>query len=219
MSRSIEETGTRVVAHYKGGRLLKGYTQDFAPGKETFTLVSEEKKDRGQTYQVRIADLKAVFFVRALEGNIFYREKKRFKEVNMSHLRGIGIRLRFKDGEVIRGSSLDYAIGKDGKIVQHVKDSDRAWHAGRSIWKGRNSCNDYTIGIELVNLNNGQDPYPEAQHRANVALCAYLRRRYNFKAGDIVGHLNVAIPPGRKSDPRGYDLNRLRREVSAALGG
>ncbi len=115
--------------------------------------------------------------------------------------------------------SAHYTIGKDGKIVQHVKDSDRAWHAGRSIWKGRNSCNDYTIGIELVNLNNGQDPYPEAQHQANVALCAYLRRRYNIKAGDITGHLNVAIPPGRKSDPRGYDLNRLRREVSAALGG
>jgi N-acetylmuramoyl-L-alanine amidase len=114
--------------------------------------------------------------------------------------------------------SAHYTIGKDGKIVQHVKDSDRAWHAGQSVWKGRNSVNDYGIGIELVNLNDGQDPYPEAQHRANVALCAYLCHQYNIEVDDIMGHLDICLPPGRKSDPRGYDLNRLRREVAAILG-
>jgi hypothetical protein len=120
MSSSIETTGVRVVVHYKGGRLLKGFTRDFVPGCDIFTLVSEQKRDQGQTYKVRIEDLKAVFFVRALAGNIFYREKKRFKEVNMSHLRGIGVRLHFKDGEVIRGSSLDYAIGKKAFFVTPV---------------------------------------------------------------------------------------------------
>jgi N-acetyl-anhydromuramyl-L-alanine amidase AmpD len=114
--------------------------------------------------------------------------------------------------------SAHYTIGKDGRIVQHVKDSDRAWHAGQSVWKGRNACNDYTLGIELVNLNNGQDPYPEAQHRAAVALCAYLCYTYNIQVDDIMGHLDIALPPGRKTDPRGYDLNRLRREVAAILG-
>ena len=114
--------------------------------------------------------------------------------------------------------SAHYTIGKDGQIVQHVKDSDRAWHAGQSIWKGRNSVNDFGIGIELVNLNDGQDPYPEAQHQANVALCAYLCYRYNIKVDDIMGHVDIALPPGRKSDPRGYDLNRLRHEVAAILG-
>ncbi len=114
--------------------------------------------------------------------------------------------------------SAHYTIGKDGAIVQHVKDSDRAWHAGQSVWKGRNSVNDFGIGIELVNLNNGQDPYPEAQHQANVALCAYLCFRYNIRVDDIMGHVDIALPPGRKSDPRGYDLDRLRREVAAILG-
>jgi len=114
--------------------------------------------------------------------------------------------------------SAHYTIGKDGKIVQHVQDMHRAWHAGRSIWKGRKSCNDYALGIELVNLNDGQDPFPEAQHRANVELCAYLANKYKISPDDIMGHLDVAIPPGRKSDPRGYDLNRLRREVAARLG-
>lgn len=114
--------------------------------------------------------------------------------------------------------SAHYTIGKDGKIVQHVRDTDRAWHAGQSVWKGRNSVNDYSVGIELVNLNDGQDPYPEAQHQANVALCAHLCYIHNIKIDDIMGHLDIALPPGRKSDPRGYDLNRLRREVAAALG-
>lgn len=114
--------------------------------------------------------------------------------------------------------SAHYTIGKDGKIVQHVQDSDRAWHAGQSVWNGRNSVNDYGLGIEMVNLNDGQDPYPEAQHQANVALCAYLCYRYNIQVDDIMGHVDIALPPGRKSDPRGYDLNRLRREVAAILG-
>lgn len=114
--------------------------------------------------------------------------------------------------------SAHYTIGKDGQIVQHVQDMHRAWHAGRSVWKGRSSCNDYAIGIELVNLNDGVDPYPEAQHQANVALCAYLAHKYDISTDDIMGHLDIAIPPGRKSDPRGYNLERLRNEVATILG-
>lgn len=114
--------------------------------------------------------------------------------------------------------SAHYTIGKDGQIVQHVQDMHRAWHAGRSVWKGREGCNDYALGIELVNLNDGNDPYPEAQHRANVALCAYLVDRYNISLDDIMGHLDIALPPGRKSDPRGYNLDRLRKEVAEILG-
>ncbi|MBN1219092.1 MAG: N-acetylmuramoyl-L-alanine amidase [Anaerolineae bacterium] len=114
--------------------------------------------------------------------------------------------------------SAHYTIDKDGKTVQHVRDTDRAWHAGQSVWKGRSSCNDYCIGIELVNLNDGVDPYPEAQHKANVELCAYLCHKYNISVDDIMGHLDIALPVGRKSDPRNYDLDRLRREVAAILG-
>ena len=114
--------------------------------------------------------------------------------------------------------SAHYTIGKDGETVQHVQDIHRAWHAGRSVWKGRNSCNDYAIGIELVNLNDGVDPYPEAQHQALVSLVTYLAQKYDVSTDDIMGHLDIAIPPGRKSDPRGYDLGRLRNEVAAGLG-
>jgi LysM repeat protein len=113
--------------------------------------------------------------------------------------------------------SAHYTIGKDGRIVQHVRDEDRAWHAGKSEWKGVPSVNDYALGIELVNLNDGTDTYPEEQHRANVQLCTYLCRKHNIMPENIVGHVDIAVPQGRKTDPRGYDLERLRREVRAAF--
>ena len=113
--------------------------------------------------------------------------------------------------------SAHYSIGKDGRIAQHVRDEDRAWHAGKSEWKGIPSANDYALGIELVNLNDGNEPYPEEQHRANVQLCTYLCRKYSIKPGDIMGHRDIAVPMGRKTDPLGYDLERLRREVTIAL--
>lgn len=115
--------------------------------------------------------------------------------------------------------SAHYTVGKDGRIAQHVRDQNRAWHAGKSTWKNQPNVNNYSIGIELVNLNNGQDPYPDEQHQANVQLCAYLCREHNIKPEDIMGHLDIAVPKGRKTDPRGYDLERLRAEVKAALEG
>ncbi len=60
--------------------------------------------------------------------------------------------------------SAHYVIGKDGSIVQQVSTFDRAWHAGVSKdVLGRTGLNDFSVGIELVNLDDGKDPYPEAQ--------------------------------------------------------
>jgi LysM repeat protein len=109
--------------------------------------------------------------------------------------------------------SAHYVIGKDGKMVQMVKDEDRAWHAGKSEWRGVPNVNDYGLGIELVNLNDGQDPYPEAQYQSLVKLCRALIHKYNISPEDIVGHYQIS--PGRKTDPRGLDLNKLRQDVAA----
>ena len=48
--------------------------------------------------------------------------------------------------------SAHYIIGRDGRVVQMVKDDKKAWHAGRSSWKNVSNVNDYSIGVELVNL-------------------------------------------------------------------
>src|SRR5437764_2833934 len=59
--------------------------------------------------------------------------------------------------------SSHFTIGKDGSIVQNVSTFKRAWHAGVSKdVEGRQHVNDFSIGIEMVNLNDGKDPYPPA---------------------------------------------------------
>lgn len=99
----------RVVVHFKDGRLLKGYTQDFIPAHETFHLTSEHQSDRGCVYEVQCADLKAIFFVKTLEGKRTYVEKKKFEEITGAGRRGLKIKVEFPDGEVIRGTSYDYS--------------------------------------------------------------------------------------------------------------
>lgn len=107
--------------------------------------------------------------------------------------------------------SAHYNIGKDGRIVQMVPDELRAWHAGKSIWKGVEDVNNFSIGIELVNLNNGRDPYPPEQYQATVALCKMLVQKYDIKAEDIVSHKAISL--SGKTDPMGLDMDQLRRDV------
>ncbi len=91
--------------------------------------------------------------------------------------------------------SAHFYVRRDGRIVQFVSCDRRAWHAGQSIWRGRENCNDYSVGIEL----EGSDfqPYAPAQYEALWALLDALRQRYPIAA--IAGHCHVA--PGRKTDP------------------
>lgn len=111
--------------------------------------------------------------------------------------------------------SAHYVIGKDGKIIQMVQDEGRAWHAGKSEWRGVPNVNDYGLGIELVNLNDGQDLYPETQYQSLVELCQALAYKHNVSMEDIVGHHHVS--PGRKTDPRGLDISELRQDVAVAF--
>jgi len=105
------------VVHYKDGRLLKGFTHDFAPTRKTFHITSEQNKDRGNEYRIKMSDLKAIFFVKTLEGNKDYAEKKRFEEVETSGTKGLKIKVRFTDGEIIRGISLGYSKSSKGFFV------------------------------------------------------------------------------------------------------
>lgn len=105
--------------------------------------------------------------------------------------------------------SSHFTVGKDGSIVQNVSTFARAWHAGKS-WDaaGRNNVNDYSIGIEMVNLDDGKDPYTDAQIQAVCGLIAEMKRRFPIK--QLVSHEFIAQPPGRKQDPKGFPWERLR---------
>lgn len=93
--------------------------------------------------------------------------------------------------------SSHFLIRRDGELVQFVPCQSRAWHAGESQWHGRNRCNDFSIGIEL----EGSDdvPFEEVQYRALERLVEALRNAYPIT--DCVGHQDIALPRGRKTDP------------------
>lgn len=108
----------------------------------------------------------------------------------------------------IRGLEVSshFLIRRDGELVQFVSCDDRAWHAGRSCWRGRDNCNDDSIGIELEGLEG--DTFEPAQYRTLARLCRQLARHYPIR--HVAGHEHIA--PGRKQDPGpGFDWAQLRR--------
>ena len=107
----------KVVVHYSDGKLLKGYTHDFLPDKESFHLNTAMDPGVGTIHEVEISNLKAVFFVKSLEGNMAYVEKNRFENIDAKALHGIKIKVTFKDGEILRGISLGYSKVKKGFFV------------------------------------------------------------------------------------------------------
>jgi AmpD protein len=89
-------------------------------------------------------------------------------------------------------------VRRDGAPVQFVSFNERAWHAGKSSWAGRESCNDYSIGIECEGTDD--QPYAEAQYATLRTLLPKLLEAYpGITRERIVGHSDVA--PGRKTDP------------------
>ncbi|HRD27385.1 MAG TPA: N-acetylmuramoyl-L-alanine amidase [Caulobacter sp.] len=106
---------------------------------------------------------------------------------------------RLRDPEA-RVSS-HYMVEEDGRIFRLVAEERRAWHAGRSFWKGEEGVNHASIGIEIVNPGHefGYRPFPEAQIAAVIALLTDIRGRWSIEDDRILGHSDVA--PARKQDP------------------
>lgn len=97
--------------------------------------------------------------------------------------------------------SSHYFVFEDGRIVQLVDETKRAWHAGESFWKGEDDVNSCAIGIEIANAGHraGLPSFPDAQIAAVIALCKDLARRWSIPPERVLGHSDVS--PGRKSDP------------------
>jgi AmpD protein len=100
-------------------------------------------------------------------------------------------------------------VRRDGAIEQYVSFAERAWHAGRSAWQGREACNDYSIGIECEGAD--EVPYEPAQYATLRALLPMLLAAYPaITPARIVGHSDVA--PGRKTDPGpSFDWSKIGR--------
>ena len=100
--------------------------------------------------------------------------------------------------------SAHYVIRRDGELIEYVPPEKRAWHAGVSSWKGREKCNDFSIGVELEGADDV--PFAEPQYETLARLVRELQGR--FGALDFAGHSDIA--PGRKTDPGPwFDWDRL----------
>ncbi|QDL53638.1 1,6-anhydro-N-acetylmuramyl-L-alanine amidase AmpD [Rhodoferax aquaticus] len=102
--------------------------------------------------------------------------------------------------------SAHFFIRRTGAVWQFVSCDDRAWHAGKSSYRGRDNCNDDSIGIELEGLEG--DTFEAAQYVALEDLLNQLKQRYSLKY--LAGHEHIAV--GRKQDPGpGFDWERMRQ--------
>jgi N-acetylmuramoyl-L-alanine amidase len=111
-------------------------------------------------------------------------------------------------------ASAHYLVGKDGTIYALVPEDRKAWHAGVSIMDGHANVNDYSLGIEITDVDD-RSPYPPAQWEALVELTASLAVKYHIPIRRIVGHEHVAMPWGRKVDP-GPDFDWFRFGLDVA---
>jgi len=100
----------KVVVHLRDGRLVKGTTANFSPTREMFHVT----RVTGETVEVFLDHVKAVFFVKRLEGNRAYRERK-----NLDGTRGVGRKARCEcsDGEILTGFVSTYYPTRAGMFL------------------------------------------------------------------------------------------------------
>ncbi len=107
--------------------------------------------------------------------------------------------------------SAHFLIRRDGELLQFVPLERRAWHAGASRWRGRERCNDFSVGVELEGIDDA--PFAPAQYDCLVWVTRRLQAMLPIRA--FAAHSDVA--PRRKSDPgTGFDWSRLLRRLGQA---
>jgi N-acetylmuramoyl-L-alanine amidase len=97
--------------------------------------------------------------------------------------------------------SSHYIAHEDGRIVQMVREGDRAWHAGAGSWHGETDMNSRSVGIEIVNSGHilGYEDFPDRQIEAVIDLCRGVSLRHNVPPERVLAHSDIA--PARKADP------------------
>ncbi len=116
--------------------------------------------------------------------------------------------------------SSHYIVDRTGYIVRCVPDDKRSWHAGKSVFGGKPNVNGFSVGIEIANVGDNKDPYPNAQVEAIVFLTAWLCKTYEVPLDRITRHRDVAVPAGRKDDTSdNFPLAYATDGVRAVLAG
>ena len=106
----------KVVVRYRDGKMLKGYTYDFNPHKEIFHVTNKTHYAK-EVAEVSSFQLKAVFFVKTLEGNKNHWSVDDFSLGSLETVSGLKVKVTFFDGEVIYGSTNGYAPDRKGFFI------------------------------------------------------------------------------------------------------
>ena len=108
--------------------------------------------------------------------------------------------------------SSHFLITRSGELIQFVSTQNKAWHAGKSQFQGREKCNDFSIGIELE--GDGDTPFEAAQYQALTNLIRKLTSA--FPNLQFAGHSDIA--PERKTDPGIYfDWKKFQKETGISI--
>lgn len=119
--------------------------------------------------------------------------------------------IKSKDSKV----SYHVLVDRDGTVYRFVETSKRAWHAGASEYEGRKDCNNFSLGLAFANKNDGVEPYTDAQYEsAALVILGWMSLHPRLTNTRITTHANVATPAGRKTDPLGFDLERLQSLIA-----
>lgn len=103
------------VVHFKNGEIEKGFTDNFSFFCETFDLVKMDKqtKEETQTLEIRLEDLKAVFFVKDFDGNPDYQPNHNTERYGF----GDRVEVVFQDDETLVGYTTRYKEDNKGFIL------------------------------------------------------------------------------------------------------
>ena len=118
----------KIVVRFQDGRIMKGITSDFMPNKDTFHILPMDALPNVKPLPVAVRELKAVFFVKDFAGDPQYQDKKEFDSTRP--VTGRKIKVVFKDGELLIGTTQGYQPGRPGFFVIPIDpnaNSDRCF--------------------------------------------------------------------------------------------
>jgi hypothetical protein len=105
----------KIVARFADGRMVKGKTADFFPTKDVFHVTVEAAPPGAKPLEINRKELKALFFVKDLAGDRRHVERNKFDPSRPPA--GRRIKVVFKDGEVLIGTTTGYQPGRPGFFI------------------------------------------------------------------------------------------------------
>lgn len=101
-------------------------------------------------------------------------------------------------------------IEKNGNRTKFGEYNQKLWHAGKSSFKGKNNCNNFTIGVEFEGDTN-KEPLTEDQIYSFTECLIEIIDIYPIKFEDVTTHMRIA--PSRKVDISETEFKKIQEYI------